>query len=520
MGIVGRLDQYASMLAGEFDDYSMSENLLTYSEQFTVSWSTGNGTISSNLISAPNGPNGLLTADAFIENTTPTSFHFVNQTLSKSASSIQYSGSCWVKDNGRQVLMNIQSNGSNGVVCRFNPTTGQMIVSPTAFGTGWTAGSFSVVPYPNGWYRVSMTATSDTLTTVVFQLATHNGTTNTYTGDGVSGIYIWGAQLEVGSTATDYTPTTTTAISRVLPSTTNTNITGLSTYFSSGFSENVGAATTLVANVFPPYDLVYDDFGGTLFGAGQGRYMRQNTDKSVIVYNEIDEVTDFYSRGVVRAGLVLDLDAGLTSSYPGTGATWTDLGVNGLNATLVNSPTYSSSNQGYLSFASASSQYATATNPGSLSRWTVETVVRFTAAYNTKVAMVVGGQYNGASSLNFTIGTNNAPTNYNIAVGFFDGAWRSTTGILYPQNTWVHITGTYDGSTIRQFTNGNQVDSLNYVGTPTSGGEIRINRRWDDIVSSGNLFDSNIAMVRIYNRALTAAEIKQNYDATKGRFGL
>ncbi len=55
--------------------------------------------------------------------------------------------------------------------------------------------------------------------------------------------------------------------------------------------KNVGISTTLIANVFPPYDLVNDDFGGTLFGAGQGRYMRQNTDKSVVVYNEIDEVT-------------------------------------------------------------------------------------------------------------------------------------------------------------------------------------------------------------------------------------
>lgn len=71
----------------------------------------------------------------------------------------------------------------------------------------------------------------------------------------------------------------------------NVRISGLSTYYASEFSENVGIGTTLVANVFPPYDLVYDDFGGTLFGAGQGRYMRQNTDKSVIVYNEIDEIT-------------------------------------------------------------------------------------------------------------------------------------------------------------------------------------------------------------------------------------
>lgn len=74
----------------------------------------------------------------------------------------------------------------------------------------------------------------------------------------------------------------------------NIRISGLGTYFSSEFSENVGIATTLTANVFAPYDLVYDDFGGTLFGVGQGRYMRQNTDNTVVVYNEIDEITTIY----------------------------------------------------------------------------------------------------------------------------------------------------------------------------------------------------------------------------------
>lgn len=74
----------------------------------------------------------------------------------------------------------------------------------------------------------------------------------------------------------------------------NPSITGLGTYYASEFSENVGITTALDANIFPPYDLVYDEFGGTLFGPGQGRYMRQNTDKSVIVYNEIDEITTIY----------------------------------------------------------------------------------------------------------------------------------------------------------------------------------------------------------------------------------
>lgn len=72
----------------------------------------------------------------------------------------------------------------------------------------------------------------------------------------------------------------------------NVGITQNGVFYSSEFAENVGV-TELSANIFPPYDPVYDEFGGALFGAGQGTYMRQYTDKSVIIYNEIDEITNF-----------------------------------------------------------------------------------------------------------------------------------------------------------------------------------------------------------------------------------
>jgi len=102
------------------------------------------------------------------------------------------------------------------------------------------------------------------------------------------------------------------------------SITGLGTYYASEFSENVGITTTLSANVFPPYDLVYDEFGGTLFGPGQGRYMRQNTDKSVIVYNEIDEMTSFTSSN----------DISFWTSNP---QTYTDTQTSGAAATTTTS---------------------------------------------------------------------------------------------------------------------------------------------------------------------------------------
>jgi hypothetical protein len=68
------------------------------------------------------------------------------------------------------------------------------------------------------------------------------------------------------------------------------SISGLGTYSALEFTENIGITTTLTANVFAPYDPVYDEFGGVLFGPGQGTFMRQNLSGDVIVYNEIDEI--------------------------------------------------------------------------------------------------------------------------------------------------------------------------------------------------------------------------------------
>ena len=69
----------------------------------------------------------------------------------------------------------------------------------------------------------------------------------------------------------------------------NVRINGVGTYFSSEFSENIGIGTTLGTNVFSSYDLVYDEFAGVLYGPGKGTFMRQNTDNSVFVYNEIHQ---------------------------------------------------------------------------------------------------------------------------------------------------------------------------------------------------------------------------------------
>lgn len=223
--------------------------------------------------------------------------------------------------------------------------------------------------------------------------------------------------------------------------------------------------------------------------------------------------------GILRNNLVFYLDSTNTSSYIGSGSTWNDLSTSGLTTTLYNTPTY---NNGILSFDDASLEYAeTNSNHPDYNTWTVECWVRFNSSLSGKCTAVVTGQYDMGTKLNFSIGTNNFPSNSNIAVGFFNGAWRTTSGFTPSLSTWYHITGTYDGTTIRQYINGvANGGTLNYTGIPQSGGKIRIARRWDDVLSSTNLLDADIPIVRIYNKALGVDELLSNYNTDKSYFGL
>lgn len=224
---------------------------------------------------------------------------------------------------------------------------------------------------------------------------------------------------------------------------------------------------------------------------------------------------------IITDGLVLNMDAGYSPSYRVTGSSWYDVSLNGATGTLFNTPTYSNTSGGYLSFSNSSSQYATVPNIGTISNWTAEVWVRFTSSLNGQISMVLGNQFNLTTSINFTIGTNSAPGSYNIVVGFFQNGWQNTTGFSPTLNTWYQIVGTYNGSVIRQYVNGvPSGGTKNVTATLQSGGEIRIMRRWDDVVSSGNLFNGDLSIARVYNRALNDSEILNNFDSQKSRFGL
>lgn len=157
--------------------------------------------------SAPDGSTGAI---KLIEDTSANAHH-VKQTYTLGDNTI-VTLSAFAKA-GERTYFVLQGKKNDGVTypnAAFNLTSGTVTSS-----AGLVAGGTSILPAGNGWYRCSITYNTGVGggAGIVF-LITHNGTTGNYTGDGVSGLYVWGAQLEISAPATSYIPTTTAAATR------------------------------------------------------------------------------------------------------------------------------------------------------------------------------------------------------------------------------------------------------------------------------------------------------------------
>ena len=215
-------------------------------------------------------------------------------------------------------------------------------------------------------------------------------------------------------------------------------------------------------------------------------------------------------------GLVLALDAGNTKSYPGSGTTWTDLSGNSNTGTLTNGPTYSSDNGGYLNF-DGTDDYVNApltkTATCTFSCW----------ARTTTLAM---------NPMLFNAGPNgNGPDLffYNGKISWntwdFDANYLATTPASVTDGNYHYYVVVNDASSnTKLYYDGFLLGTATYksaaantnltIGGNTSG------YMWEGIELQYFRWNGNISNFSAYNRALTAAEITQNFNALRGRFGL
>jgi hypothetical protein len=214
-------------------------NLLTYSEQFdNAAWTKTRSSITANTIVSPDG---TLTGDKLIENT-DTNTHLVAQAANLTAGT-SYTATVYLKaaERTRARLQNSAvANWATAGEAFFDLSTGTVV-----------SGVGTITPVGNGWYRCSITGIFGGSNAAgglnIFLVST--GTTFSYTGDGYSGIYLWGAQLEAGAFATSYIPTVAASATRSADVATMTGAN-----FSSWYNQSEGTAYVEAAALATAYN--------------------------------------------------------------------------------------------------------------------------------------------------------------------------------------------------------------------------------------------------------------------------
>ena len=229
-----------------------------------------------------------------------------------------------------------------------------------------------------------------------------------------------------------------------------------------------------------------------------------------------------HSPRIVTDGLVFCVDAGDKMSYPGAGTTWTDLSKEGNNTTLVNGATFNNENGGSILF-DGTNEYGWFNRNGG---------TNFDGKDEISICTWVNYQSTGASDCyvmmeDYFAGDFQEPVRMLISPSgtfrvdiFTTSATSSPTDVTAVTNEWFNFSFTYDGAYIKSYINSNFKGSVSQSGnikTPTQS-----NARWllgcGELTRSERFSNVKLASIQMYNRVLSAEEIKQNYNATKGRF--
>jgi hypothetical protein len=228
------------------------------------------------------------------------------------------------------------------------------------------------------------------------------------------------------------------------------------------------------------------------------------------------------SRGpkIVTNGLVLALDSADRNSYISGSTSWYDLTGNN-NGTISGSPLFTGSNGGFLTFNAVNS-YVDCGNGSSLNFGTGDFTIEIWMTRNTNATTNLrvlgkGGSSDAAGSAGFAFLGFDGGLNFTVNPS---GTRSTISAASYSLGEWFQVVGIVErSSTIRSYKNATLVQSAAAPIGSVSNATFNLNIGRTS--EGGTLYwPGNIAIVKIYNRALTATEVLQNYNATKSRFGL
>lgn len=206
---------------------------------------------------------------------------------------------------------------------------------------------------------------------------------------------------------------------------------------------------------------------------------------------------------IVTNGLIVNLDALNNSSYSGSGTTWTDISGSGNNGTLTSAPVYTSSSPGYFTTNGSTNSIETI-NLSAYTNLTIEMWIYDARTYGGEQDLLT---YNAsAGSFTFRSGDSSFRTDGNgLGARFFTGVSRPA------QNTW------YRFCYVKNDTLYLNTNAYTGTGSDRTYGALSIANTRGDV---NNRLNGRVGSVKIYNRSLTSAEVSQNFNALRGRYGI
>lgn len=210
---------------------------------------------------------------------------------------------------------------------------------------------------------------------------------------------------------------------------------------------------------------------------------------------------------IVEDGLVFYMDAANEQSYIGSGTTATDT-INNTSGTLYNSVGFSNDNSGVFTFDGAS-DYINFGNPS--------------LAAVTNVSISIWCNFSEVSSAHNIYAKPeqywfHKPANSIIQFKIYtSGRVTLNSGTTPSTNTWYNLVGTYDGSNMKIYVNGVEDGTKSESNSLATNSNSLILGGW---TGAADDFNGKASCMKLYNRALSASEVLQNYNALKGRFGL
>jgi len=229
-----------------------------------------------------------------------------------------------------------------------------------------------------------------------------------------------------------------------------------------------------------------------------------------------------YNPRIVTDGLVLALDAGNTKSYPGSGTTWTDLSGSGNNATMYGSVPFSTDVAPCFDFATATGANAANSSLGfTFGSNMIQTTGDFTFSCwvkNPNASTAQVGLFSNAGGADgYRFGLNSSSVYFLIAPTYTEGGISFSSTLS--SSLWYNVVAVYSRTTASVlvylngvFQNSSSIPTPQTAFTNTAPGLVRS--------ACCTIYTGKLAGFSAHNKALTAAEISQNYNALRGRYGI